>query len=80
MPNSQLFADHFSKALDSVSGAFPHLPALTDAQWAELHGLEDVINALWLADEATFNEFREVVAGYKMWWFKKKAAEAILNA
>ena len=55
-----------------MSGAFPHIPALDEAQWAELHALEDGINALWLADEATFNEFREVVAGYKMWWFKRR--------
>jgi hypothetical protein len=72
MTNSKLFADLFTQAEAQVASAFSHLPVMDEHDWKELGALEDEINRLWTADQATYAEFREAVGKYKIWWFKKR--------
>ena len=73
MQNST-FADHFQSVFKQIAAFFPSgLPAMTPEDWEELHGFEDRINELWLAEEVPPSAgFREAVGKYKMFWFKKR--------
>jgi hypothetical protein len=71
MPRPNSWATHFEKTLAGIASAFPAgVPEGLD--WDKLHAVQNTINAVWTSEAGTWEEFKQAVAGYRMFWWRYK--------
>lgn len=74
MPQPKSWAIHFDKTLEGIVQSFPSgVP--DDMDWDKLESLQDAINSIWTSEDGTWDDFKRVVADYRMFWWRYKSAK-----